>query len=305
MQYGIYKFNFTSAVHFGDGMLNESGYTFPADRLFSALYIEALKYGLQDKLLSSAEEGRLCFSDCLPFVKETYLLPKPIMYIAPQDQGDSVQKKFFKNLKYIPVSKLKLFVSGKFSPNQNIMDGFGRSLQRNIAAVSLVGDTEPYYVGTWEYAEGNGLYVIVGYETSNEKDLADKLLKSLSYTGIGGKKSSGLGKFILEEDTSEKRLSGLLQKNTQADKWMLMCGALPEDGELEQAVDGATFLLELRSGYVASETHSPEQVRKKDIYVMAAGSCFKKRFSGGIYNVSKGGTHPVYRYEKATFIGLQ
>ena len=85
---------------------------------------------------------------------------------------------------------------------------------------------------------------------------------------------------------------------------MLLCGSLPEDEELEQAVDGATYLLELRSGYVASETHSPEQVRKKDIYVMAAGSCFKNRFSGGIYNVSKGGAHPVYRYEKAMFIGL-
>lgn len=304
MQYGIYKFNFTSAVHFGDGMLNESGYSFPADRLFSALYIEALKYGLQDQLLSSAEEGKICFSDCLPFVKETYLIPKPIMYIAPQDQGDSVQKKFFKNLKYIPASDIDLFVSGKFSSGQNIMDGFGKSVQRNNAAVSLAGDTEPYYVGTWEYAEGNGLYVIVGFETDNEKELADQLLKSLSYTGIGGKKSSGLGKFILEEDTAEKGLSRLLQKKAGSDRWMLLCGALPEDEELEQAVDGATYLLELRSGYVASETHSPEQVRKKDIYVMAAGSCFTKRFSGGIYNVSKGGTHPVYRYEKAMFIGL-
>lgn len=304
MQYGIYKFNFTSAVHFGDGMLNESGYTFPADRLFSALYIEALKYDLQDAFLAAAEECRICFSDCLPFVKDTYLLPKPIMYIAPQNQGDSVQKKFFKNLKYIPAADMALFVSGRFSADRNIMDGFGRSVQRNIAAVSLVGDTEPYYVGTWEYAQGNGLYVIAGYESAEEKALTDQLLKSLSYTGIGGKKSSGLGKFILEEDTAERKLPRLLQKKGASDKWMLLCGALPEDEELEQAVDGATYLLELRSGYVASETHSPEQVRKKDIYVMAAGSCFKNRFSGGIYNVSKGGSHPVYRYEKAMFIGL-
>lgn len=43
MKYSIYKLEFQTGVHLGTGMLNESEYTFRADQLFSALYIEALK----------------------------------------------------------------------------------------------------------------------------------------------------------------------------------------------------------------------------------------------------------------------
>ena len=38
MEYGIYKLDFQTGVHFGTGMLNESAMTFYADQLFSALY---------------------------------------------------------------------------------------------------------------------------------------------------------------------------------------------------------------------------------------------------------------------------
>lgn len=43
MEYSIYKLDFQTGVHFGTGMLNESAYTFQADQLFSAMFIEALK----------------------------------------------------------------------------------------------------------------------------------------------------------------------------------------------------------------------------------------------------------------------
>ena len=55
MEYEIYKMNFLTGVHFGDGMLNQSGYTFCADTLFSALYIEALKLGEQNEFLQAVQ----------------------------------------------------------------------------------------------------------------------------------------------------------------------------------------------------------------------------------------------------------
>ena len=304
MQYEIYKFEFTSAVHFGEGMLNESGYSFTADRLFSALYIEAMRQGLEEELLYFVKEGGLRFSDAFPYTDDRYLLPKPVMYIAPQDQGDSVQKKFYKNLKYIPAEDMESFVKGRYVPGDNPMEGFGKYVQRNIAAVSMVGDTEPFYVGTYEYEPGNGLYVIVGYEGDEELELAEILLESLSYTGIGGKKTSGLGKFNLKKGKMDKSLQKMLESSQGSGTRMLLCGALPRDEEMEGALEGATYLLELRSGYVASDTHAPELVRKKDLYMVAAGSCFHEPFGGDVYNVSKGGAHPVYRYGIAMFAGI-
>ena len=41
MEYAVYKLEFTTSVHFGNGMLSDTGVTFYADTLFSALYIEA------------------------------------------------------------------------------------------------------------------------------------------------------------------------------------------------------------------------------------------------------------------------
>ena len=45
MKYTIYKLEFQTGVHFGTGALDECTYTFHADQIFSAMYIEALKLG--------------------------------------------------------------------------------------------------------------------------------------------------------------------------------------------------------------------------------------------------------------------
>ena len=40
MNYAILKFHFSTAVHFGDGVLNSSVTSFMADTLFSSLFID-------------------------------------------------------------------------------------------------------------------------------------------------------------------------------------------------------------------------------------------------------------------------
>lgn len=65
MQYSIYKLEFQTGVHFGTGMLNESAYTFQADQLFSALYIEALKMNCEKELFDCVKNGKLLFSDAV------------------------------------------------------------------------------------------------------------------------------------------------------------------------------------------------------------------------------------------------
>ena len=68
------------------------------------------------------------------------------------------------------------------------------------------------------------------------------------------------------------------------------------------AMEGASYNLVRRSGYIASSAYADEWKRKKDLFVFAAGSCFEKRFKGNIYDVSIDGRHPVFRYEEALFM---
>ena len=302
MKYEIYKLKFTTGLHFGSGMLNDSGYTFQADTLFSAMYIEALKGGLEQQLYQMVCSGRLLFSDGLPYVEDLYMIPKPVLYIEPRDRGNSGDKKKYKKLKYHPADQLDAYLAGNLEPDQDPMKDFGHFSQRTMAAVRREEEALPYQVGIFYYGEGRGLYVIVGYEGQEQLELAENLLDAVSHVGIGGKKSGGLGKFILERGKPGGKLKERLGQ-TGGYQMLLSC-ALPRKEEMESAVEGASYLLEKRSGFVTSETYAPELRKKKDLYVFSAGSCFRKTFRGGIYDVSEGGSHPVYRYAVPVFMGV-
>lgn len=300
MKYSIYRLEFSTGVHFGEGMLNDSGCTFQADTLFSALYIEALHIGKADLLFEAVKRGELVFSDAFPYVGSEYLIPKPMLYVEGKEKGNSAEKKRYKKLKYLPVKDLESYLSGEMALENELKIG---KLQRNVkAAVRKDGDTEPFYVGTYYFYEGNGLYVAAAFKDEGQKALLEELLEALSYTGIGGKKASGLGKFEVFPGKNADALLWRLQK--KSDIKMLMSAALPREEEMEQALDGASYLLNKRSGFVASGEYAKELQRKKDLYVFAAGSCFSHEFSGDIYDVSRGGGHPVYRCARALFMGV-
>ena len=302
MKYSIYKLKFNTGVHFGTGVLSESEYTFKADQLFSALYIEALKQGKENHLLEAASSGNLLFSDAFPYKDSQYMLPKPMVYIEPSDRGKSKQKKAYKRLKFIPVESIGDFLAGTMNVEDNPMKNYGQYVQQSMAGVRTGEETQPYRVGTYYYNNGCGLYIIVAYKDEKEKVLADDLLEALSYVGIGGKKASGLGKFEITSASKTDKLIEMLQKKSE--KNMLLSTALPRDDELENALLGASYLLERRSGFVFSEQYADELRKKKDLYVFTAGSCFENRFEGDIVDVSDGGNHKVCRYAKPMFIGL-
>lgn len=303
MEYFIYKLDFHTGVHFGTGMLNESTYTIPADQLFSALYIEAIKLKKEKELYQAVKSGRLLISDCLPYTSQYYMIPRPMLYVEPREKGKSEQKKAYKKMKYVPLELLEDYLNGALDLEKDPMKEFGYFEQRTMASVEGEEDTAPFRVGVYHFNEGNGLYVLIAYNEEAEKELMETLLESLSYVGIGGKKSSGLGKYCLKTgvrspEAYEKRLR---QKHG---KKMLLSVALPTDDELNVSLEEANYQLMKRSGFVASADYAEEWRRKKDLYVMSAGSCFTQRFSGDIYDVAINGKHPVYRYAKSLFMGV-
>ncbi len=307
MKYVIYKLEFQTAVHFGTGRLNETTYIFHADQLFSALYIEALKAGTADAFYEMVKKGDIVFSDAMPYVGDNYLIPKPMVYVQNDRKGSSEQKKAYKKLKYIPVDELDNFLQGKMDISHNPMDGYGFEKQRNMVQVRTdENDSKPYRVGEFYYRNGNGLYVIVGYEKETEICLFEELMEAVSYVGIGGKRASGLGKFTFIKAKKSTELERLLQNKSEIN--ILITGALPQDSELEDALEDATYLLEKRSGFAVAPIgmqveEEKDWQKKKDLYIFSAGSCFKKQFQGDIYDVSKG-QYPIYRYAKAMFLGV-
>ena len=117
MNYAIYQLEFPSGVRFGNGTLDRTEITFHADTLFSALFQEALKLCVEKEMLGMIQEGNLLFSDAFPYIEKEFYIPKPFgrVEISLKDiRGDSVQKKQYKKMKYIPVNYVDEFLQGKF-----------------------------------------------------------------------------------------------------------------------------------------------------------------------------------------------
>ncbi|MCI6433038.1 MAG: type III-A CRISPR-associated RAMP protein Csm4 [Oliverpabstia sp.] len=301
MKYKIYRLKFPYGVHFGGNSLDESKVTFSADTLFSALYQEALARGINvaQKLYESVKESRLLFSDAFPYIGDTNYLPKPMIRIAKSEQeGDSVVKKAFKNLRYIPMDQMGTYMNGDLNPIEESLrlKILGMRTLKTSAAIHGCEETILYHIGVYYYNDGCGLYVIVGFESINEENMFYDLLDALSFSGIGGKRRSGFGRFEIEsiEDVHLPK---------QGDNYMTLSVSLPEESEMD-VLQNANYQVVKRGGFVSSENYSNEYRKKKDLFMISAGSCFQMTYHGDIYDISNGGKHAVYRYGKPIFWAL-
>lgn len=307
MEYKIYKLHFNTGVHFGKNSLEDTDYTICADTFFSALCQEYLKQGA-DKLkcfLEQTLEGKLAISDLFPFIGDTYYLPKPMIRIERnEEQGDSTLKKMYKKLTYVPAHLLEVYLRGEIdvkAESEKLKKELGSRMVSVKSTIRGEEQTKPYRVGTYYFKPQSGLYVIIGYDDEEILWDIEDCMSALGLVGIGGKRSSGLGRFELQHGTvSDDICRRLVSK--QGKKYMSLSGCLPKEEELDKALDGASYLLVKRSGFVESEYYAKEHRRKKDIYILQSGSCFENRFAGDIYDVSDGGGHKVYRYAKPMFL---
>lgn len=307
MKYKLYRMKFTSSVHFGEGHLGGSSESFMADRLFSALYIEAFKYGQEaaDRLRAAAENGGLLLSDGLPYIGDELYVPKPVVRIEG-GESDSVLKKAFKKLNYIPVNRLDSYLSGSLDPQEEnerlkrlgIFSDMDKSAVRNGSDFVL-----PYRLGTYTFFGGSGLYFIVGCEDDKLFTLLNDTIISLGYTGIGGKVSSGLGKFTAEPEELPHVLSERLDGNYS--RYVTLSVCMAKNDCLEAALCNAGYMLVKRGGFISSQTYADTPRKKREMYFFAAGSSFENRFEGIVADLSTGGAHPVYRYAVPMFMGVE
>ena len=138
-------------------------------------------------------------------------------------------------------------------------------------------------------------------------------MKSLSLSGIGGKRTSGYGQFEyefkqLDESSnveSERTLAALLNKN--AEYYLSLSAFYPQKDEVKNLKNGYYSLIQ-RQGFVQSATYNNKDnkiLKKRSITMINAGSCFREKFEGEVVDVKKDGNHSVYRYGKPIMIGIE
>lgn len=308
MNYMGYKLQFSTGIHIGQGSLEDVGNMICADTLFSALCCESLECGNTDmleRLVHAVRENRLRISDAFPFHEETWYVPRPKVQLRSENRSESsVLKKTLKKLTYIPTDLFEEYVNGEMDilAEYQKLTAMGKSEFRTMSNVDTEGDTQPFSVGVYHFSPGWGLYVIVGYEDKETLFLIESLLFALGFSGIGGKRSSGLGKYTLTPEKLTDKFENRLCIDGKENRYMLLSGSMADDDELNYVLTESSYLLKKRGGFVASESFSSRPMKKKDSFFFQAGSVFSHTFSGILRDVSSGGNHPVYRYGKPVFM---
>lgn len=304
------RLSFRGPVHFGNGRLSDGKLACDAATLFSALYIEALHTGGAERLLSAAQDGALVLSDAFPYVGNDLYLPKPM--VKPGTFGgaksatgatESQERKASKKLGYVRASQYANFLKGNFDPIGEL-ERFEPGVSYLQTKVNLTratsDDAEPYHVGGFKFTPGAGLYFLVDAPF----DLSP-LLEQLSYSGLGGKRTSGYGQFDFEMSDAGA-LGRMVSAGAEGGPGVLLSTAAPMKAELaDEVLAGARYRLVRRGGFVQSTMHAQTPQKKRDLYLFAAGSMFERRFAGGMFDVNDTpGAHPVYRYARALWMGV-
>lgn len=303
MSLKLYQMNFKNA-HFGNGYLNKANETFEASRLYSALFLEAQKMKKSEEFCKITNCENFVISDAFPIINGVPFIPKPIGFpkvlkkrVSAQQLKKSRQNsKKVKKIDYISINKLDDYLNQNIDIEQLYKEQM--SLSQKVL-VGKVGD-DPYNVEVSFMKVP--LYVIM-----TESPLVNELMFSLQYSGLGGKRGEGYGKFKVKIDDIPSVLTKRLKfssKGAMSEYWMALSTCYPQTDELENALNGANYLLEKSSGYAFSLKEKKNH-RKKDLYKFKAGSTFKYLFKGDIFDVRpEGFSHPVYNFSRGLFFRI-
>ena len=325
MKYYIYPLRFLTPIHFGNvatgGSLEKVTISYSSDILFSAICNElAHQPTMLMKLKEALESQTLKLSALFPYYKnrsdwELYL-PKPIFNVQREIAITDYERtkelatklKKIKKTAYVRTSVLSNGESKKIDLAA-LESAEGRQFGTTILTerVNKRHDvSEPYFVGGYRFVANAGLYTVVGFEDEELKLLFDQLIELLGLSGIGGKRSSGYGKFELVREAMEviiskssskdiKALYRLLEASEalNASTYMAISAIAPQKLELDIVRTGYYQLIK-RSGFVQSPEVS-YAIKRNSCYLLAEGSCFGKPLKGRLITMNIDGIpHAIY-----------
>lgn len=316
----IYKLKFLTPVHFGaaelGGKLESVSFSYGSDKLFGALCCELSEN--ENLLLNFVEKLRreeILFSDLFPYTNNNFYLPKPILLVDSQKiqerlelgemRRQATQRKKQKKIEFIRASRFEEYFSAvkRNTPFQE-ENKFGE-----IELVQKVSCREeeplPYYVGTFSFNEESGFYLLTLFEDDRDEQFFRTTLEYLGLSGIGGKRSSGFGKFSLVEEISleycmNEDLAAIdkMLTNKSASWQMNLSSLLPSPDEIP-TLKKSYFKLKRRGGFVTAIER-----KKNNVCIVTSGSCFPRRLKGELLSADKVSGHEIYRLGKSIYAGL-
>lgn len=330
-EYHLLRLNFATPVRFGDGKgaagLDNSSMTASSDTVFSAICIEWIRmYGESDlaELISSVESSVFNLTSLMPWYQKkediSYYLPRPLLSgTSNSSEGTQIKKKL-KKMNWIDASKMSdylSFVKGEHSRLDDYDAGFGAEAVWDRVNTRSQDDPQPYIVSAFNFINKDeiqtGLYLII---KCNDNSLYKKVLSvitSVGLSGIGGKVSSGLGKYsVIEDDLAVSKSGCALAEMLECNKPevnMQLSSVLPCEEEISELKNPESrYLLKSCQGFSGSERFvdsvTGNQLKRKSVNMIREGSCFQNALKGSLVDLSYGGLHPVYRMGKAFNLGL-
>jgi CRISPR-associated protein Csm4 len=353
-RYVLAKFNFEdNRVHFGgyDDQLGLDG-ALPhllADTLFSALchgwlmcYGQAELESLLKAFRSDCPPWRM--SDGFPYLTETTsataYLPKPVSPLPHPDekqysaevQSSSSFKKKLKKLQFLQAEDITRFLNRELDENSlgdYPTDLWLEATVPHVAVNRGIGDPAPYRVNYLQFLhkkdKASGIWVLFDLGSVNSHWLP-KLKEILTMlgetTGIGGRKSTGAGRFILEwsddDQMAEKLLkniqnySGLSFHPGTNDDQILLSITNPTPAEalkLKQPGNARYQLVNRRGFHYSTDPGWPGLVKKKPVAMLLAGSMIKGGIQGRLIDVTPvlqegNPPHQLYRYGLGLTLGV-
>ena len=314
-----YKLKFLTPVHFGaaelGGKLEAINFCYSSDTLFSALCCELAGSEFFSKFVDAVTQGKILLSDLLPYTEENFYLPKPILREkkiehAPLDEvrKQFTQRKKQKKMEYLRAANLKKYLAS-LKGGESFVESANFGTEGLTQKVSCRAEEPlPYYVSEFSFNENSGLYLIAMFDDKNFSDTFAEILKLLGLSGIGGKRSSGLGKFNLAEKINlnvpcANEDLNAVQKMLTAENstWQMTISSILPAAEDIPILKNSYYRLKKRGGFVTGGNFDK---KKNSVYLIGAGSCLPKKIEGRAVILDKIDGVEIFRFGKGIFLGL-
>ena len=314
-----YKLKFLTPVHFGaaelGGKLEAINFCYSSDTLFSALCCELAGSEFFSKFVDAVAQGKILLSDLLPYTEEKFYLPKPLLSEkkiehAPLEEvrRQFTQRKKQKKMEYLRAANLKKYLAS-LNGGEFFIESANFGVEGLTQKVSCRAEEPlPYYVSEFSFNESSGLYLIAMFDDKNFSDTFAEILKLLGLSGIGGKRSSGLGKFNLAEKINlnlpcANEDLNAVQKMLAAENsnWQMTISSVLPTAEDIPLLKNSYYKLKKRGGFV---TGGDFDKKKNSVYMIGAGSCLPKKIEGCNVVLNKIDGVEIFRFGRGIFVGL-
>ena len=134
-------------------------------------------------------------------------------------------------------------------------------------------------LGTFYFEKGNGLYIVVSYETQEAKILMEEFSGEPVLYRNWGQKDERTWRIYFPVWKNKCGIGRLAEEKNES-IYAAVRRAAPGSGVRCCFRKGKLWIGMKRSGFVSSENYADEQQKKNDLYLLKAGSCFETQFEG-------------------------